>query len=118
MLGYSGGAEIISKDLANHDMKGWFNRGGAIPVGGGDPHFGETPSVSMALKRNMKLCFNVGLNDGLDAAGQSNWSALVAAKDGYDYHVQHKFRTNFNTIPNTNHYQYDFAAIFNKAYYM
>ena len=117
MLGYSGGAEFISMNASMKDHKGWLTRGGGVPVGGGTPAtWGPAPSMSVSMKSNYKLVFSTGGNDSFGAAGEKGWSALNSAKDGYNYYKSHGYRTNYYVIPNQNHYGYDFAGIFNRAY--
>lgn len=119
-LGFSGGAEFTTLRLAREDHVGWFNRGGAVIVGGGTPVISGAPSISMSvpMKSNYKMVFFTGDADGPYASGSGSWSALSASARGYDYFKSNGYRTSRYIVPNQNHYNYDFAGLFNRAYWL
>ena len=112
MYGYSGGAELISIGLMNRYQSAWgFEGGGAIILGGGgSPHAYTAPSAS--YMRSMRATWVVG---SLDRAGETTpptWSALDAARRGYDFYRGKGFSAlTMKEIPGARHRDYDLAAV-------
>ena len=79
LTGWSGGAELVTKELMAH-RQSWFTGGGVIVMGGGEAEYGvRTPSASV---RKMPMRWYIGDRDGYGATIPKDWSARVAAQRG------------------------------------
>lgn len=110
--GWSGGAELITKELMSMNQT-WFTGGGAIMMGGGEAEFGvRTPSPAV---RQMRMRWYIGDRDGYGATLPPTWSARVAAQRGLATYRRAGFiDTALIELPNQNHF-YNVAALIDRG---
>lgn len=109
-IGYSGGAEIETFDLAVQGQSSWRTGGGSIMIGGGDSN-GLKSYVSPGEKQ-IPYSWYVGTKDGYGVSWPQNWSAWGAAHSGRSVLQSNGYtNTRMVEIPNTSHYNYRFADI-------
>ncbi|WP_298046573.1 hypothetical protein [uncultured Cardiobacterium sp.] len=99
LVGYSGGAELISYYLLpqHNDL---FSGGGALMIGGGGMErplqFGKTPTDE--LKQRFQLKWLVGSEDN-----GAEFDALAASQQGQERYAQAGFHTQREIIPGVDH---------------
>jgi len=80
LVGFSGGAEVISSVLLSRDQLAWQSRTGATIIAGGTP--AATVDSADATFRSSQIRFHVASDDGSGATWPKAWSALGAATAG------------------------------------
>ena len=111
-MGYSGGAEFISFELAKRGQSAYGNGGAILLAGGGSPR--SMSGASSTFKKNFDMHWVVGSRDG---AGQSSnaqsWSAYNATNQGRNFYKSKGFKTSRTVLSGQNHHSYNLASIMN-----
>lgn len=109
-IGYSGGAEFQTFELAVDRQSSWRTGGGSIMVGGGGSNGLQAPATASDLV--MPMHWWVGQNDGEGVTWPTTWSAYGAAHQGKALLEGAGFtNTAMHVIPGVDHYGYDFPEI-------
>lgn len=112
-MGYSGGSEFISYELAKRGQSGYGNGGAILLAGGGSPR--TMTNAPSSFKKSFDMHWFVGHKDG---AGQSSnaqtWSAFEASKKGKAFYSSKGFKTS-RTVVKADHHSYNIADIMNKG---
>lgn len=114
MMGYSGGAEFITYELAARRQTSWMHNGGAIIIGGGgaDTMYHRPSTGYKALRMNWFI-------GSKDVAGQTNpptWSAMNAAKEGYAFYRKQGFsNAKIHTLSGIGHHGYNMTSCIQTA---
>ncbi|QRZ61812.1 hypothetical protein [Rothia sp. ZJ932] len=109
-IGYSGGAEFQTFELAVDRQGSWRTGGGSIMVGGGGSN--GLQSLAAASDLVMPMHWWVGQNDGEGVTWPATWSAYGAAHQGKAFFEGAGFtHTVMHVIPGVDHYGYDFPEI-------
>lgn len=117
IVGYSGGAEVISSVLLSRDQLAWQSRTGATIIAGGTPASSVDPAD--AKFRSSQVRFHVASDDGAGATWPRDWSAFYASAAGAQRLQENGF-TNVRRVvhqpgdgfTNGGHMSYDLPAIF------
>ncbi|MDO5701691.1 MAG: hypothetical protein Q4P36_09530 [Bowdeniella nasicola] len=112
MTGWSGGAELVTKELMSRGQT-WFSGGGAIVMGGGEAARGVyRPPASV---RAMPMRWYIGDRDGYGATVPKSWSARKAAERGLASYRRAGFTDlKLVTVRNQGHF-YDVAAVIERG---
>lgn len=109
-MGYSGGSEYITYELAKRGQGAYGNGGAILLAGGGSPKTMTAPPAE--FKKNFDMHWIVG---SLDGTGQSSnaqtWSAFEASKKGQDFYKSKGFKTSRTVLEGQNHHSYDIASV-------
>lgn len=109
-MGYSGGAEYITYELAKRGQ-GSYGYGGAILLaGGGSPRSMSTPPSS--FKANFDMHWVVGTKDGFgQSVNAGGWSAYNASANGRAFFKSKGFKTTRTVLQGKGHHDYYLPSI-------
>lgn len=109
-MGYSGGAEYISYELAKRSQ-GSYGYGGAILLaGGGSPSAISKPSAT--FRSNFDMHWVVGSRDGYGQSSNANaWSAHKASSKGRSFYKSKGFKTTRTVLAGKDHHSYNLASV-------
>ena len=107
-MGYSGGAEVITYELTDHNTA-WRQGGGSIMVAGGD----SDGSVDAdATTKASPMYWWVGANDTSGNTNPVTWSARGAVESGYNAYLGAGFSdARVKLIDGFSHHDYDLPHI-------
>lgn len=105
LVGYSGGAEFITYELAARGFPG-MTRGGAVIVGGGGAN---RSTVTAPPRREISLTWYVGERDVPGATNPPQWSALEAARQGRRVYANLGHQARIVELPGLDHDHYEIA---------
>lgn len=113
-MGYSGGAEYISYELARRGQASYGNGGAILLAGGGTPKtMNAAPS---AFKKNFDMHWFVGSKDGTgQSSNAKTWSAFEASKKGQAFYKSKGFRSSRTVLNGKDHHSYDLASVMNQG---
>lgn len=114
-MGYSGGAEFISYQLARTSQGSYGNGGAILAAGGGVRSNGRNIRINTppaAFKKNFDMHYFVGSKDG---SGQSlnaaSWSAYKATAQGAALYRAKGFKTTRTVLTSKGHHDYNMASL-------
>lgn len=109
-MGYSGGAEYISYELAKRGQGSYGNGGAILLAGGGTPKSMSAPSST--FKKNFDMHWVVGSKDGTgQSSNAKEWSAFEASKKGQSFYKSKGFKTSRTVLNGVDHHSYDLASV-------
>lgn len=110
-VGYSGGAEFLARHLLTGDASWWPKHVGATMIGGGGAS-GRTPEAPKQAHADANLVWVTGESDSFGATPFTRWSALSSSHATAAAYSEAGFtRARVDVVPNTAHFDYDFAGI-------
>ncbi|WP_089772013.1 SH3 domain-containing protein [Ruania alba] len=114
-MGYSGGAEFITYELARRSQ-GSYGYGGAILLaGGGGRSDGRNIRISTppsSFTRNFDMHWFVGSKDGVgQSSNAQSWSAYTASAQGRSLYKSKGFRTSRTVLRGQDHHSYNLASV-------
>ncbi|RKW70643.1 SH3 domain-containing protein [Galactobacter caseinivorans] len=109
-MGYSGGAEYITYELAKRSQDSYGYGGTILLAGGGAPSSISKPST--AFRTNFDMHWVVGSKDGYGQSSNANeWSAYKASAKGRGYFTSKGFKTTRTVLAGKNHHSYNLASV-------
>ena len=111
-MGYSGGAEYITYELAKRGQSSYGNGGAIILAGGGSPR--SMTTAPSTFKKNFDMHWSVGSKDGVgQSSNAQSWSAFEAGKRGQAFYKSKGFKTTRTVLNGADHHSYNLADIMN-----
>ncbi|MDR2256201.1 MAG: SH3 domain-containing protein [Arthrobacter sp.] len=119
-MGYSGGAEFISYELARTSQGSYGNGGAILVAGGGVRSNGANIRISTppaAFKKSFDMHYFVGSKDGTgQSLNAATWSAHRATAQGAALYKSKGFKTTRTVLAGLGHHDYNMSTLMDAGF--